>query len=309
MEQSSTGQSSWDCFNHLPEEIWIEVFVQLPVFHVLVCSRVSKLWYKYAREELLWERLCDREFGVKDEDEYPDLSSGWMDRYIAETRFHKTCRERRPSREEYQVELPQVVAWIRSGKPGLYTTALIKTRKALHAKPKPAIDDVVGAGLAPDLVRFLGPQFDEMPRLQKEAAWAVLNVAAGTVAQCHAVLQAGAVPAIVRLLPSPHYEVVDYALWALGNIASDNTATRNELLTQTPVVRYLVELAGSVHFCEPKLRATAMWTCANLLCCEVCERDLLSSACLSLSRRCCCCCGTSACIFPLILCRAFRYSL
>lgn len=124
-----------------------------------------------------------------------------------------------------------------SDEPALQLSAVQAARKLLSSDRNPPIDDLVNSGILPILVHCL--QCDDQPSLQFEAAWALTNIASGTSAQTQAVVNSGAVPLFLRLLASPHQNVCEQAVWALGNIIGDGPQLRDYVI-QLGVVKPLL---------------------------------------------------------------------
>jgi importin subunit alpha-1 len=96
-----------------------------------------------------------------------------------------------------------------------------------RGKGQPA-QRVVLSGALPRLVELL--ERDDVPRLQLECCLALTNVAGGSSAQTRAVVEAGAVPALVRMMRDGDESVRDQPVWALGNVAGDCAEHRDLVL-------------------------------------------------------------------------------
>uniref|UniRef100_A0A8C3U5C1 Importin subunit alpha n=1 Tax=Catharus ustulatus TaxID=91951 RepID=A0A8C3U5C1_CATUS len=146
-----------------------------------------------------------------------------------------------------------------SDNPVIQLSAVQAARKLLSSDRNPPIDDLIKSGILPILVKCL--ERDDNPSLQFEAAWALTNIASGTSAQTQAVVQSNAVPLFLRLLHSPHQNVCEQAVWALGNIIGDGPQCRDYVIS-LGVVKPLLS------FINPSIPITFLrnvtWVIVNL---------------------------------------------
>lgn len=90
-------------------------------------------------------------------------------------------------------------------------------RKVLSVASDPPVYSMVTAGFIPRFVGFL--EQSKCPSLQFEAAWVLTNIASSSSFYTDVVVGAGAIPAFVSLLTSPHLDISEQAISALSKIA------------------------------------------------------------------------------------------
>ncbi|KAK4773159.1 hypothetical protein SAY87_028178 [Trapa incisa] len=165
---------------------------------------------------------------------------------------------RAPDVERKLESLPQMVAGVRSDNAALQLEATSQFRKLLSVERTPPIQEIIQSGVVPCFVEFL--MREEFPQLQFEAAWALTNIASGTLESTKAVIDSGAVPIFVKLLASHSDDVREQAVWALGNIAGDSPNCRDLVLGHGALITLLAQLNEHANL---SMLRNATWTLSN----------------------------------------------
>jgi len=109
----------------------------------------------------------------------------------------------------------------------------------VYLSEEPPIDEVIRSGAVPRFVELLSR--DDCPELQLQAAWALVEIARGTSGQTRAVVDANAVPLLIRLIDSKDENVSAQCISVLGNIAGDDCIEYRDMLLHSGLVSALVE--------------------------------------------------------------------
>mmetsp|Transcript_32104 Transcript_32104/g.89886 ORF Transcript_32104/g.89886 Transcript_32104/m.89886 type:complete len:555 (+) Transcript_32104:140-1804(+) len=157
-------------------------------------------------------------------------------------------------------QLNDFIAQIRSDDAPAVLEGTRSVRKILSREDSPPIDEVIASGVLGRLVQLLD---SSVPGIQFEAAWALTNIASGTPDQTRQVVDAGAVPAFVKMLATSGDEGNrEQAAWAVGNIAGDCPQYRDLVLKCGALEPLLANLMQST---ATSFLRNGTWALSNLV--------------------------------------------
>ncbi|KAJ6253150.1 importin alpha [Anaeramoeba flamelloides] len=132
----------------------------------------------------------------------------------------------------------------------------------LSEETDPPIDLVINTNVAPYFNEFLS--LDNYPDLQFESTWALSNLCSENTTQTKYIVDLGVIPKLVRLISSPDIRVCEQAMWALGNIAGDNTQFRDQILQQKKLFEQISQIFLRNDLTNDVAK-TASWALSNFV--------------------------------------------
>jgi hypothetical protein len=137
----------------------------------------------------------------------------------------------------------------------------VKLRKCLSVQVDTPIQAVLDYGALPYLIDLM--KSDEHPYLQLEAAWCVTNMATGSCLQTCKLVEKGAVPIYVQLLGKNNINLVEQAVWGVGNLCSESLQVRDMFVNNNTMCA-VVEVYEKVKLVNPNLRDQIIWAASNI---------------------------------------------
>ena len=157
-------------------------------------------------------------------------------------------------------ELPQMIEMINSQEHKKQSQGLVMLRKLLSAEHNPPLQEVIETGCLPLIMQYL--QHPTETKFQFEAAWILTNIASGEQKLTHAVVQHDAISIMLQLFQSPAADVREQCVWAVGNIAGDCHACRDQCLASGALQKLMWLMCNTDPSVE--IMRNAVWTLSNL---------------------------------------------
>ncbi|GFT79598.1 importin subunit alpha-4 [Nephila pilipes] len=234
-------------------------FIQLLIYHqeftMYSQSRLTKFKNKGRDQEAMRRRRTEVNVELRKQKKDDNLSK----RRNVDIDDEPVSPLQQQNKQQPGMTLEEIVIGVQSPDPHLRLIATQNARKMLSREKNPPIDAMISTGVVPLFVSFL-EDYNNVP-LQFEACWTLTNIASGNSSQTQTVVNAGAIPLFINLLSSPHSNVAEQAVWAIGNIAGDGPDLRDLVLKChiVPALKNLLTPDISAQF-----RRNIAWTMSNL---------------------------------------------
>jgi hypothetical protein len=138
---------------------------------------------------------------------------------------------------------------------------LMSLRKLISDEPTLLIERIIEADIVFKLFGFMSGHDDI--RFQRESTWIIANICSGTNDDVEYVVNLGGLDIIMGLLKSDSEDVLDQAIWALGNISAEDIRYR-DLCLNKKCVEQLVAVAAKFPRSQC-IKKNIAWVMLNLV--------------------------------------------
>lgn len=145
----------------------------------------------------------------------------------------------------------------------LYRDGLTALRKLLSRDICPPTEVVVDFGFVPIVLRFMN-MHDFPAEIVLEATWAMCNIVSGSKKATEEAIRAGCIQAFLSVLDPAYPDILEVAIWGLGNLAGDCVMFR-DLLINSRVHEIIAALIRQSQGLELKVAKVTAWTLASLV--------------------------------------------
>lgn len=136
---------------------------------------------------------------------------------------------------------------------------IIGIRRILSEKIHLPIQKILDHSAVTKMIAF--SKNSGQPHLQLEATWCLANLASGTSEQTISLIQKNVIPLFIEHLKSPYVQIVEQAIWGLGNISGDCLEFRNQVLQMKGGEELL---AINETLTDPNLKRSLNWVFSNM---------------------------------------------
>merc|ERR1712126_71698 len=148
--------------------------------------------------------------------------------------------------------------------------ALTRLRMGLCQENNPPTNSLINFGGVRKLMHFMNQDDDSKWKFKFEAAWCLTNIASGTPEQTLPIVECGGIEAFLKACVHSEHKIREQALWAVGNIAGDNSVYRDRLV-EGGLIQIMERYTQSKNTSSLTYHEThtyfknAAWVCTNIL--------------------------------------------
>ena len=141
----------------------------------------------------------------------------------------------------------------------------VKSLRRVLSKKKPPIQEVIDNGGVEVLMKLFNESSDNEGKFTFQLAWALTNLLSGDKKQCKYLVAKGAIESFnTKMRTTKVMDTKEQCIWALANIAGDNTKDRDRLL-QMDFVHFLVGMIFETSSDCVALINICVWALSNCI--------------------------------------------